>query len=181
MCVELMLNSSHTSHKDNCSLSITYKCHICPRYDAFKVPASITSQRLAGAQQGLAEHTSLVRGRRNARAFAWLELTVLWAVNVWGAVQREPQETKGKALAKRPTKAAGLNIIRGKRESLPLFPLGTNTRWYQGTHQPESSSGLLRVLACILASIGWTKRKNIDQSAKQNPKSQALKKMFDKL
>lgn len=36
-----------------------------------------------------------------------------------------PGGTKGKAWAKRPGKATGLSIIRGRRESLPLFTSGT--------------------------------------------------------
>lgn len=66
-------DASRSSDDDNCSLSIAYKRHIFPHRDAFDTPAFITSERLARAQRGLAEHTSLIRVKRNARAFVWFE------------------------------------------------------------------------------------------------------------
>lgn len=49
-----------------------------PHRYAFDTPVFITSERLARAQQDLAEYTSPIRVKRNSRAFVWFGRTVCW-------------------------------------------------------------------------------------------------------
>lgn len=125
MCAEPIPSASRllSSDDDNCSLSIAYKRHIFPRRDAFDTPAFITSERLARAQRGLAEHTSLIRVKRNARAFVWFGRALCWQEQMHRERRSETgKKPNGKLWSGGLAKAIRLNIIRKKRVSPELMP-----------------------------------------------------------
>lgn len=122
MCAEPILNSPRSSHNHNCCLSVTHKCHICPHRDAFDAPAPITSPRLAGAQQGLAERTSLCVWREMAERSVWSARAPCCEQRLCKQ-RRDPEEKAPKAWEKRPRKATGSNVMREKRGKSPSVHL----------------------------------------------------------
>lgn len=109
-----------SSDDDNCSLSITYKRHIfSPLHrDAFDTPVFITSERLARARWGLAEHASpdSCEEKRQSICLIW-ERAVCWE-------EEEREGAEREALEWGACQAIGLDIIRKKggepRDNAPL-------------------------------------------------------------